>query len=222
MGQQVLAAHPPQPHLYLCHLQITLYTSFRGGWKCQWLGTFLRNGFQPQVGTEFPQHINVCYMKRRHCKEPDISSCPKGWLSPGGNLHPGYRSSGICLPCGILQIPSLGTTLCECHTEPRLWIQQSFWGAPKIFERPDFKANCYSHVQSTKAGTRSAGKGRTWNSREKKWITRSLHNAPCCTKNTWNDKVRTPKLCKYQNISQSYLLCTSRKIISFFFFLLGT
>lgn len=123
---EVLAADPPQPHLYLCHLQITLYTSFRGGWKCQWLGTFLRNGFQPQVGTEFPQHINVCYMRRRHCKEPGISSCPKGWLSPGGNLHPGYRSSGICLPCGILQIPSLGTTLCECHTEPRLWIEQSF------------------------------------------------------------------------------------------------
>lgn len=31
--------------------------------RCQCLGTFLRNGLQPQVGTEFPWHINDCYMK---------------------------------------------------------------------------------------------------------------------------------------------------------------
>lgn len=54
--QEVLAADPPQPqgvvtficHLQITHLQITQYTSFRGGWKYQWLGTFLRNEFHSQ------------------------------------------------------------------------------------------------------------------------------------------------------------------------------
>lgn len=60
--------------------------------RCQCLGTFLRNGLQPQVGTEFPWHINDCCVKGRHClltnKESGIYSCPKGWPSPGGNLTP--------------------------------------------------------------------------------------------------------------------------------------
>lgn len=89
--QEVLAADPPPPQGAVTFSPSNhSVQSFRGEWKCQWLGTFLRNGFQPQVGTEFPEHINICYVRKRHCNEPGIYLCPKGWLSPGGNLHPEY------------------------------------------------------------------------------------------------------------------------------------
>lgn len=49
-------------HLYLSspnHISLYMQVS-EERWKCQGLGTFLRNGFQPQAGIEFPWHINIC------------------------------------------------------------------------------------------------------------------------------------------------------------------